>query len=137
GALASVVIGRAAARRAQPALVILAGATLALGVASAWAELAPGAMTTLVGLAALFLAIEVAATMLDDDPFWRGPARVAAAGAEVAAALVTAWAAVVAVDRFATQPLRSEVAALVAAGLAAAAWLVAEVRRRPAEGSRL
>jgi hypothetical protein len=131
GGLAAGVIGRMAHRRRDLALVVLAAAVLVVGTFSAWVELAPGRGGDLVGLAAVFLLVEVVAAALAGDRFWGAPARVTAAAAEIAAALAGTLALADAGLSFATTPYRTVWTPLAAGVLAAAAWLVADLRRRP------
>jgi hypothetical protein len=130
GVLSAAVLGRMAARREDPALVVLAAAALAMGIAATWTELAPGPAASLVGAATLFLAVEVAAARAADHRFWRGPLQGVAVTAEVGAGIAGAGALPLAVAQFATQPSRIAGAPIVAGIVAAAAWAVADVRRR-------
>jgi hypothetical protein len=130
GVLAAGVVGRVAARRQDPVLVAVAAAILVVGTLTAWRELDPGAGADLVGLAAAFLGIEAVAARAAGDRFWAGPARLAAGTAEAGAALAGATGLALALVQFATQPYRFTPAPLVAGALAAAAWAVADLRRR-------
>jgi hypothetical protein len=132
GLLAAGVLARNAHRRRDVVLAVVAAVVLALGGASAWAELAPDTGGDIIGLAGLFLAVEVAAawaTRPREDGFWAGPARVVAGALELAAALgglvlLGAGVLILVVD-----PYELQWEPLVAGGLAAAGWMVAGLRR--------
>ena len=84
GALAAAVIGIEAHRRRDAVLVIPAATSLVIGIAATWSTIDPSGEVDLVGAAAVFLALELVAGLVRRDPFWDGPARVAAGATEVA-----------------------------------------------------
>ncbi len=142
GLAAAAVIGREAARRRSLGLVVLAGLAAGTGVADGWTSTfhTPGAH--LVGLAALFALVELAALGVADDPFWGRPARVVAGAVEVLAAAITTVGGLVAVhvlaDRWADETgLLTRPAILAAGGLALVAWFVADLRRREPDAAPL
>jgi hypothetical protein len=132
--LAATVLYLEARARRELTLLVAAGASLALGVATTWLDARPPADLAWLAAAAGFLAAELAAWLLRRDDFLREPARVLAGATEVAAAVVALpLAAVVliapgpAVQLWATAGTTSVVVAAVAA---ASAWVLADTRRR-------
>lgn len=129
-AAALAVVGR---RRDDANLVLVGVATAAVGGAASWSGIDPSTSTTLVGLAATFVLVELAAFTTRGDRFWRDPADVVAQVAEWAAgagSVLAAGAVLVAPASGGPEP----VAALAALGLAGG-WLVAD-RRRGGQGTR-
>ena len=79
---AGVVLARNAARRRSIELVVAAGLSVLVGLADGWSSLGLSGPTHLVGIASLFLLIELGAWATAGDTFWARPARVTAAVAE-------------------------------------------------------
>ena len=129
GALAAAVLARQARRLDDLRLAVLALASLLTGLlaASAGADVPPG--TGAAGLAALFVAAEVAALLAWRDPFWGRPLANLAEMSEIPGCAATVFAGAVLLaapfaDRFDPQPAWATAAGLVAVGL-----LVADARR--------
>ena len=129
GALAAAVLARQARRHDDLRLAFLALASFGVGLLSAWAGAALPASTGAVGLAGLFVAVQVAALLAGPDPFWRKPLAGVAYGSEVPAGLASLYAGAVVLaapfaDRFDPQPMWACAAALLALG-----YLAADIRR--------
>jgi len=129
GALAAAVLARQARRHEDLRLAFLGLLSLGAGLLSAWVGAALPASTGVVGLAALFVLVEVAALLASRDPFWRTPLSNLAEGTELfgAGAAVYSGALLLAAPfagRFDAQPVWATALALVAAGL-----LTADIRR--------
>lgn len=88
GGLAALVLGRVATQRHDLSLVALAGTCITTGAATTWVNAAPPRPAWLVAGPALVLLVEVVALLCRRDPFWARPARAAACGAEIVAAVV-------------------------------------------------
>ncbi len=148
---AGAVLARNASRRRSLELVVVAGLSVLVGLGNGWSSLGVSGPTDLVGVAGLFLLIELGAWATAGDDFWARPARVVAAAVEVLMAVVTTVGAlaglvvVAASDPTTTSSLTaargSSIARwlapdavvpviLVATALAVVAWLVADLRRR-------
>lgn len=138
GAVAAVVLGREAQRRGEVVLVVPAAASLVLGAAATWTVVDPSGEVDLLGAAAVFLLVEIAAGLVRRDPFWDGPARATAAVAEVVAALAVPGALVATAWWFfdGQVPDRDHAALAVSALVSAAAWLVGDLRRIAGDPSR-
>lgn len=144
GLVAAAVLGRNAQRRQDLVLVATAAVALLLGVTTAWVGAQPPAQASLIGLAAVFLFLEIAAHLVRRDAFWGRPGQVVGVAVEAIAVAATpfafgagGWA--LATGRLApfggAAPTGPVVwSSLVAGGLAAAAWFVADLRRREADG---
>lgn len=148
GILAATVIARDAHRRRDVVMVVLAAVALVLGVGTAWAEAGTGSAFNLVAIGAVFLVIELAAHLVRNDPFWDAPGRASALVAEGVVALLTPAALVCSaailiaanLDLLTTRfwSISGPGWSAAAAGaLAAAAWFVADLRRRHADGTGL
>ena len=129
GAVTAMVIARESRRRGEPLLIVPAGAALALGIAATWSILDPSAGVDLLGAAALFLAVELAAGLTRRDPFWRGPAHAVAVGAEVVGILAAPLAVLATTWWFVDGQFVEGRALGVAALVTAAAWLTGDLRR--------
>ncbi len=144
GTVAAAVLGRNARRRRDLVLAASAAIVVALGVTASWVGLQPPPQATIIGLAALFLVVEVTVHLVRQDDFWARPAHLFGVVAEAAAATLTplalgvgAWALTTGrLPRFATTPATGPIvwSSLVAGALAAAGWFVADLRRRPITG---
>ena len=129
GVLAAAVLARRARRHEDLLLAFLALASFGVGLLSAWAgaDLPTGAGG--VGLAALFLLVELVALLAVRDPFWNRPLSRLAEGAEVLAFAAATYAGALLLGapfagRFDPQPLWATALALLATGL-----LAADIRR--------
>ena len=134
GGAAAVVLGALARRRLDPALANLAMASAVIGAALSGADaLDPGGWSGVVGACALLAVVEAWALLARHDPFWSEPAHRLALVAEalaVPASLAAATALLVA-------PLVTIHAGdgALAAGLVAATWVMADMRRRAGTGT--
>lgn len=138
GFAAAAVLARNATRRHDLVLVVLAITAMAAGLVDGWLAVGPTAAMTVVGLAGLFLLVEMLALATRTDEFWSRPCSVLAAVAEtvtgIASALAGLAGAAVLAHRWADHRAIAPVVALVLAGTAAAGgWLVADLRRRQAD----
>lgn len=138
GAVAAVVLGREARQRGEVVLVVPAAASLALGAAATWTVVDPSGEVDVLGAAAVFLLVEIAAGLVRRDPFWNGPARATAVVVEVIAALAVPGALVTTGWWFLDGQVadRGRTAMAVAALVSAAAWLVGDLRRIAGDPSR-
>jgi hypothetical protein len=142
GLLAAAVLARNATRRRDLLLVVLSGTAAVAGLLDGWLAVGPTAAMTVVGLASLFLFIEVLAQATGSDAFWARPAALVADAAEAVTGMVAGLTVVTAVaflaHRWANRHPSSPAGVLVVAGvLAAAGWLVADLRRRRADRTPL
>ncbi|HEX2046210.1 MAG TPA: hypothetical protein VHF27_00495 [Acidimicrobiales bacterium] len=129
GSLAAAVLARQAGRGQDLRLAFLALASFGVGLVHAWAGATISAGATALGVAALFVLVEVAALLSVPDPFWRRPLATLADLAEVAAltAVLGAGGVLLAApfaESFDPQPVWATASALLAAGL-----LTADIRR--------
>jgi len=83
GALAAAVLARQARRHEDLRLAFLGLMSLGVGLLSAWVGAALPASAGAVGLAALFVLVELAALLAGRDPFWRTPLSNLAEGTEL------------------------------------------------------
>lgn len=125
GGVAAVLIGRAAQRRADVGLGLVAVAAACLGTITSLAGIDGSARYVSVGLASLVLCAEIAAVLLDRDGFWSHPARIIAGFAESASLLATpvviALLSAAASERFVgTSPVDAAALAVLAAALVVA-----------------
>jgi len=137
GVGAAAVLARNARRRQDLVLVVAAALSVLVGLVDGWIGVGLGGSADLIGIASLFVLAELGAWAVGRDPFWAGPARVAARLAEAAMTMLTCVAALIAllVARLAhesrlTGAVHLDGAVLVASGLAVAGWLFADLRRR-------
>ncbi|MFP5319104.1 MAG: SCO7613 C-terminal domain-containing membrane protein [Acidimicrobiia bacterium] len=146
GLIAAVVLARQGHRRRDLRLAFLAVASVAVGVGTAVSAAEVSGPFELLGLAALFVVIELLALALFDDDFWGRPLAGAAHAAEALAGVAVLSAGFV----LAVAPLfdlverhelfESGTNPTLAAALlvAAVGWLTADVRRAvPAAGRSL
>jgi hypothetical protein len=129
GTLAAAVLARHARRHDDLRLAFLALASFGIGLVSGWAGAGLGVSTGAVGVAAVFVVVELAALLAVGDPFWRAPLARLAELAEVGAMIVSIYAGALLLGapfagRFATHPALGSALALVAIGL-----LAADIRR--------
>ncbi|MGI8810082.1 MAG: SCO7613 C-terminal domain-containing membrane protein [Acidimicrobiales bacterium] len=129
GALAAAVLARQARRHEDLRLAILALACVTVGLVSGWAGAALPLSAAAVGVAALFVAVELAAVLAVRDPFWSRPMSNLAEMAEVPATAVSVYAGILLLaapfaDRFAARPDWAAALALMALG-----FLTADLRR--------
>lgn len=132
GVLAAGVLARQAqaARDVRPALLAFASVAVGLGTSAVAARIDGDA--TLLGLAALFLIVEVVALVLYDDDFWGRPLAQLAGGAEIpAVAAMAAGAVVLFVTPVIEPALGADPVAGAALALVALGWLAADIRRAP------
>jgi len=138
GTLAAIVIGREAHRRGEPVLVVPAAVSFLVGAAATWTVVDPSGDVDLLGAAAIFLLVEIAARIVRRDPFWGGPARITAISTEVLAALAVPGAIVTTawwfLDGQVPDPAHRAIAG--SALLSAAAWLVGDLRRIAGDPNR-
>lgn len=132
GVLAAVVLVRAARRRLDPVYAVLAGVSLVVGIGTTWVSWSPAATTTAVGLAAVFVLLEVSALLLRRDPFWCDLAGLATVPAELLAALAALPAAAIVLVAPWLEAGDAEPVVAAALGLSAIGWAVAGARRWPA-----
>jgi hypothetical protein len=92
GVLAAAVLARQAYLRRDVRLAFLAAASVAIGVGTTGTAAHVSMPAWTVGLAGLFVLLEVAALMVWDDDFWGRPAAVVAEWAETVASLASAAA---------------------------------------------
>jgi hypothetical protein len=93
GITAAAVLAVAGRRREDVGLVLVGAAVAALGVIASWTGSDADAGTSLVGLAAVFLLLQLTALAVRHDDFWRVPADVVAQIAEWIAGYATVIAA--------------------------------------------
>jgi hypothetical protein len=128
GVGAAAVLTVLAHRRKALPLAALAGVALVGGGAVAWQDLDPGASAALVAAAAAFVLVETAALLVRRDAFWSTPAhRVGIVTEALAIPSLVGLASTLALAPVVLDG--PEVSTAVAAGLAAIAWLVADLRR--------
>ena len=127
GLVAAVVLARVARAIDQPALLLAAGATAALGLTAGQAEVGLGLPALVLAWAGATLVVELAALALRHDAFWGRPAHLAAVAAEVLAIVLPAAVLVATLDVAEGIVHRPVLAGAGAVG--AAAWLVADLRR--------
>ncbi len=131
---AALVLWVEARARRDLVLLVAAAMSATLGTVATWQDVRPTAVMGRLGLALLFVAFEATAWFLDGDEFLRGPSRLVAGTAEVGAgAVAVALAGVVLVaPHFALSAGATHLdgALLVAAVVATAGWVIADVRRR-------
>ncbi len=142
GGVAAVVLGREASRRHSLVLVVAAAVTAAVGLADGWGSAVHRGLPDLIGAAALFLLLELAAWATTTDPFWSRPTRLGAIATEVLAGWAIGPLALVALARLSVHwtsatPAPWSGALLVAGGLSLAGWFVADVRRRQVDHTPL
>ncbi|MBI2705782.1 MAG: hypothetical protein HYX32_10910 [Actinobacteria bacterium] len=135
GLIAAWVLGRAAHDKRDLALVAMAGMAVVLGVGTGLVEVRPTAGSGWLGAAVLFLAVEIATILVRNDPFWATPVRSVAAAVEIVAGCAIAAGVQVAVPFWMTGPHALDMAPLVAGVVAAAAWFLADLRRREADST--
>ena len=124
GVLAAVVLGREAARRLSPGLAGLGILSALVGTGTTWLASDPSLSATVVGLAALVLLAELAATVTRDDHFWGPVTGTVATIAEVLAlpgvVVGLVWAATTLLpDGDPHHPTAAALALLAAAGVVA------------------
>lgn len=129
GALAAGVLARQARRHEDLRLAFLALASLGVGLVSGWAGAALPVSAGAVGVAALFVIVELAALLSTRDPFWSKPLSGLAGLAEVPAAAAAVGAGVLALaapfaDSVSARPVWGVALALTAMG-----FLAADIRR--------
>jgi hypothetical protein len=126
-ALATIVIARAARRREEPALVVLALAGIVAHGVAVWRGTQVPHLVDVLTAPCAFLLIELAVLASARDPFWSRPARIVGELAEAFAAVPSLIAIPLAFFYAAGGRRASELA--IAASIAAVAWIVADVRR--------
>ena len=138
GTVAAVLLAREAHRDRSYPLAGLAVAAFATGLADGWFATDPSESGNLVGVAALFLLVQLTAAAVRHDPFWSRPATFVTSAFEGAGGLATMWMlGLVAIAPLADLdfwgsghdllPPYAEGGA--AAALVAAGWIVATLRR--------
>jgi len=138
GAVVAVVLAREATSRRDLGLVAAAGVSLTSGAVTTWVAADPGATLTFQALGAVLVAVELAALLVHRDPFWSGPARWAAGGAEAVAGTLCSLVvlSVASLTLFLVGPTSSwngDAGAGMSIILASLAWCVAALRRLPAQ----
>ena len=127
--LAAGTIAALGRRRDQADLVLLAAVVAGTGVASAWFATDPGAGSTAIALAGTFLALQLTALVLRDDPFWHRPVAAVATLAEGAGFFGLACLATIALAAQAVEDLDRGLG--LAALVLGAGFVVADRRRGP------
>ena len=129
---AAVVLAAVGRRRDDVGLVLIGVALATVGVTASWTGAEADTGSTLVGLATVFLGIELVAFVMRRDPFWRVPTGIVAQVAGWLAGPATLLAALPVL--FAPAVDSGDGRAALAAGTLAVGWLAAD-RRRGARGS--
>jgi len=129
GSLAAAVLARQARRHEDLRLAFLALVSLAVGLVTGWAGAALPLSAGAVGLAALFVIVELAALLSTRDPFWVKPLSNLAEMAEVPAGCSSVYAGMVLLAApfaggFSARPVWGTALALMAMG-----FLGADIRR--------
>lgn len=137
GVVAALVLGRLAVARSDVALAALAAAALAVGVADGWFQTEPGTEANATALAGLFLLAQLGALLLRGDRFWARPAGWVSLVAEVLAGVAMLPLVLLLVGAPLLSMGTGEAGTpgeALAAGVLAAGWGVAALRRRTALG---
>jgi hypothetical protein len=132
GLLAAGVLARQANGRRDLRLAFLALASVAVGIGTAAVAVHVDGHVALLGLAALFVIVELVAFVLYDDDFWGRPLATTAVGAEACAAALTIAGGVALVIAPLFDPLGTamgDVTHGAALALVALGWLAADMRR--------
>jgi hypothetical protein len=131
GVLAAAVIARQAQRHRDLRLAFLAMASVFVGLGTSATAARVGEDTALLGLAGLFVVIEVVALLTFDDDFWGRPLASVAVVAEAVAVAGTALAGFILLAAPALESLDVQPDATAAAmlGLLALGWLTGDMRR--------
>lgn len=129
GSLAAAVLARQARRTEDLRLAFLALVSLAVGLVTGWAGAALPFSTGAVGVAALFVVVELAALLSSRDPFWAKPLSHLAEMAEAPATVLAFCAGGVLLvapfaGRLSAHPVWGLALALMAMG-----FLAADMRR--------
>lgn len=135
GVISASVLGSVARRRLDPGMAHLALACAVSGALVSGVELDLTWWSGAVGCAALIAILEAGALVARDDVFWAGPAARLATVAEVLAVPGSLAAAVVLASS--TTVVHQSPHGAVAAGLLAATWAMADLRRRAGRGTPL
>jgi hypothetical protein len=128
GVLAAAVLGREAAHRLSPGLAGIGFLSALVGLGTTWLASDPSLAATAVGLAALFVLVELAAWAVADDGFWSPVSAATAAVGEALAlpAVVAAAGWVLAAPILEGDPHRATATALA---VLAGGWVVSAARR--------
>jgi hypothetical protein len=127
GIASATVLSVAGRRRDDAGLVLLGVAVGALGVVASWSGQHIDGGTTLVGLATVFLLVELVAYATRYDDFWRVPTDIVAQVCEWAAGIATVVAAFPVLIAPASTGTHSHAA--LAALVLGVGWLAADRRR--------
>ena len=127
GATAAVVLAVAGRRRSDAGLVLVGVALGAIGTIASWSGQDIEPTDTLVGLAAVFLLVQLVAYAVRDDHFWSVPAGIVAHIVEWFAGLATLAAVLPILFAPASDTTSTETA--LATLVLGAGWLVADRRR--------
>lgn len=127
GLLAGLALGVLGARRRSTGLVLTGLAAVLVGAITTWVELEPSSASSLVAVAALCLAAQLADRALGSDPFWGRTSRLAAeVGIGVTTVVTIGLGGLLLLTPFEDNVDPAPVAGLAAA-LVATTWLVSSL----------
>jgi hypothetical protein len=132
GATSAVVLAIVGRRRHDVGLVLLGVTVGAVGAIASWSAGSHDGSTTMLGLAGVFVLVELVAFAARDDEFWKRPARIVGEIVEWIAAVATTATLIPIVFALGLEGTSPDVA--VATAVLGGGWLIAD-RRRGHRGS--